>query len=100
MGFQPLTPQQIARGRDGAVAKAHGFDLESPLWYYILKEAQVQGRGKRLGQVGSRIIAEVMIGLLRADSSSFFRPRPGLVAHVAFGRSRSLHHGRPPPVRR
>lgn len=71
MRLTPLTPQQIATGPDGAIAKKHGFDLETPLWYYILKEAQVQNQGKRLGQVGSRIVAEVFVGLLEGDSSSF-----------------------------
>lgn len=71
MRFVPLTPEQIATGPDGAVAKKHGFDCETPLWYYILKEAQVQGQGLRLGQVGSRIVAEVFVGLLEGDSASF-----------------------------
>lgn len=56
---------------DGIVAKNLGFDLETPLWYYILKEAQVQEQGRRLGQVGSLILAEVFVGLLEGDSSSF-----------------------------
>ncbi len=71
MRFTPLTPAQISTGRDGEVAKKHGFDQETPLWYYILKEAQVQGQGLRLGQVGSRIVAEVFVGLLEGDSASF-----------------------------
>lgn len=41
------------------------------LWYYILKEAEVRNGGKRLGPVGSRIVAEVLIGLLDADSTSY-----------------------------
>lgn len=71
MGFVPLTREQIASGADGVVAKKHGFDRETPLWYYILKEAQIQGQGFRLGQVGSRIVAEVFVGLLEGDSGSF-----------------------------
>lgn len=71
MRLQPLKPEQIATGPDGAVAKKHGFDRETPLWYYILKEAEIQGEGLRLGQVGSRIIAEVFVGLLEGDSGSF-----------------------------
>ena len=41
------------------------------LWYYLLKEAQVVGRGERLGPVGSRIVAETLIGLLDADPNSY-----------------------------
>lgn len=76
MRIKPLSKAEIAQGPDGEVAKSLGFHTESPLWYYILKEAQVQGQGKRLGQVGSRILAEVFVGLLEADSSSFLARNP------------------------
>ncbi len=74
--FEPLKSSEIAQGPDGIVAKKLGFDIETPLWYYILKEAQVQADGKHLGKVGSRIIAEVFVGLLQLDSSSFLAKRP------------------------
>ena len=76
MGFEPLTESEISQGSDGAVAKKHGFHIESPLWYYILKEAQIQADGKHLGKVGSRIVAEVFVGLIQSDSSSFLKRRP------------------------
>jgi hypothetical protein len=78
MGFKPLTSAEIASnpGRDVAVAQKFCFDKESPLWYYILKEAQVQNQGERLGEVGSRIIAEVFVGLLEGDRSSFLVQNP------------------------
>lgn len=76
MRLTPLSPAQIATGSDGAVAKKHGFDQESPLWYYILKEAQIQGQGLRLGQVGSRILAEVFVGLLEGDSNAYLSSNP------------------------
>ncbi|MEL6166290.1 MAG: peroxidase, partial [Cyanobacteria bacterium J06628_3] len=71
-----LTPEEISSGLDGAVAEKHNFHIESPLWYYILKEAQIQQQGNRLGQLGSCILAEVFIGLLEADSSSFLACNP------------------------
>ncbi|AKG21636.1 peroxidase family protein [Calothrix sp. 336/3] len=77
MRAKTLTPSEIAQGADGAVAVKFGLDVESPLWYYILKEAQIQAQGLRLGQVGSRILAEVFIGILEADSSSFLARCPG-----------------------
>jgi hypothetical protein len=48
----------------------------APLWYYILKEAQVQAQGQHLGQVGGRIVAEVFLGLLEKDQSSYLRNQP------------------------
>jgi hypothetical protein len=73
-----LTPDEISQspGRDGQVAKKYGFDVETPLWYYILKEAQVRGLGQRLGPVGSRILAEVFVGLLELDSGSYLARKP------------------------
>lgn len=72
MKLPALTPAQIATaGADGAVAAAHGFDKQTPLWYYILKEAEVHHKGLRLGPVGSRIVAEVFLGIVHGDSESF-----------------------------
>jgi hypothetical protein len=48
----------------------------TPLWYYILKEAEHRGDGDRLGPVGGRIVTEVLIGLLRADPTSYLAARP------------------------
>jgi len=54
----------------------HQFSFtETPLWYYILREAAVQQDGERLGEVGGRITAEVFIGLLQLDKTSFMHQR-------------------------
>lgn len=44
---------------------------ETPLWLYVLAEAEVQRRGEYLGEVGGRIVAEVIFELLRHDPTSF-----------------------------
>lgn len=67
----PLTPDEIATGPDGQVARQQGLDRKTPLWYYILKEAQVRHNGERLGPVGSTIVAEVFVGLVHGDTQSF-----------------------------
>ena len=80
MGVRPLDPGEIGNsGPDGAKAKQLGFDTASPLWYYILKEAQLRGGSQRLNGVGSRIVAEVFIGLLQADAESYLNQRPDWV---------------------
>lgn len=61
MGIRPLGADQV--GPQWAAG--------TPLWFYILKEAQVCGGGDQLGPVGGRIVAEVLIGLLRADFDSY-----------------------------
>ncbi|MGH7874573.1 MAG: peroxidase family protein, partial [Candidatus Binatia bacterium] len=65
-------------GSDFAELKGFGFDLHesTPLWYYVLKEAEVMEKGIRLGPVGGRIVGEVIIGLLQLDRSSFMADDP------------------------
>ena len=73
------------------MAKQQGLDKATPLWYYILKEAEIAPqRGARLGPVGGRIVAEVLIGLLDGDPTSYLRVEPtwkppGLVGQAPIG---------------
>jgi hypothetical protein len=68
MGAPVVTPDEMAETGIGDIFPA--FLSSTPLWFYILHEALVQAEGKTLGPVGGRIVAEVIIGLLEADSSS------------------------------
>ncbi len=56
------------------------FAGNAPLWYYILAEAQQQfvknDTPIHLGPVGGRIVGEVFVGLMMADSYSFLRQDP------------------------
>jgi hypothetical protein len=49
---------------------------ETPLWLYILKEAEVLHGGDRLGPVGGRIVGEVLVGMIDADPASFRSAEP------------------------
>jgi hypothetical protein len=69
IGATPLTREQTALG-------SMGWDQETPLWYYVLKESEVQRNGDRLGEVGGRIVGEVLVGLLDHDPGSFRASRP------------------------
>jgi hypothetical protein len=71
MGVTPLAPADVESGPDGAAAAAHGLHKTTPLWYYILKEAEVLHQGVRLGPVGSTIVAETFLGLVHGDHDSF-----------------------------
>ena len=70
IGAQALTAEQVGLG-------AAGYRGETPLWYYILREADVTASGSRLGPVGGRIVAEVMVGLLDRDPTSVRSAEPG-----------------------
>lgn len=53
------------------------MDTSTPLWLYVLKEAETTQDGARLGPVGSRIVDEVFVGLLRSDKASYLSVQPG-----------------------
>ena len=48
----------------------------TPLWFYVLREADVVNGGTHLGPVGGRIVAEVIIGLVKGDHQSYLRQNP------------------------
>ena len=53
-----------------------GLDASTPLFHYVLKEAELVEDGLRLGPVGGRIVAEVFLGLLELDPDSYVNARP------------------------
>jgi hypothetical protein len=53
-----------------------GWNGQAPLWFYILKEAEIVGKGRTLGPVGGRIVAEVLVGLLQKDPNSYLYLNP------------------------
>jgi hypothetical protein len=72
--------QQVARAMRAPVlsnatlglSNDPGWGGEAPLWFYILKEAELPpANTERLGQVGGRIVAEVLVGLLQRDPNSY-----------------------------
>jgi hypothetical protein len=62
-----------------------GLERSTPLWYYVLREAELSG-GARLAGVGARIVGEVFLGLLMNDRDSYLsrnrRWRPTLPSRV------------------
>jgi hypothetical protein len=89
--FHSLASRDLYRGHSVAlpsgesIAQAMGLDPftatelktadanwpETPLWLYVLAEAEVQHKGEYLGELGGRIVAEVIVELLRHDPTSF-----------------------------
>ena len=82
-GVTALTPDQIdsdpvarelyvARDANGNVLTKDGTAVfQTPLWYYLLKEAELQGKTKgSLGSLGSRLVGEIILGAIAwADES-------------------------------
>ena len=95
MRIPALTPQQLSELAQFGV----GFERSTPLWYYMLKEAEVAG-GARLAGVGARIVGEVFLGLLTLDRNSYLSQNRALAADVAEPCPRHLRDGRSADVRR
>ena len=54
-----------------------GLERSTPLWYYVLKEAEIFENGEYLGPLGAAIVGEVIVGLIEADRASFLSEDPG-----------------------
>ena len=73
-GIKVLTEDEIVSGphKDVLTNPKYGFRNNTPLWYYVLKEAEVAPQeGKHLGPVGSYMVADVILGALAADADSY-----------------------------
>ncbi len=80
LGLTPMTAAAIETAADSnaqvAILRESGFNQRTPLWYYILAEANApEAQGNRLGPVGSRLLAEVFVGLVLRSEDSILRSR-------------------------
>src|SRR5438034_8884198 len=89
MGIPPLSNSELAELQ----TIRPSFVESTPLFYYILKEAELREDGLRLGAVGARIVAEVFIGLLQLDPDSYFSVQPTWVPTLP------THEGTPESLR-
>jgi Animal haem peroxidase/TAT (twin-arginine translocation) pathway signal sequence len=72
MRVEPLGSEDLAE-----IASVYKpFGTSTPLWYYVLAEGKVREDGLQMGPVGGRIVAETLIGLLRADPTSYLSAFP------------------------
>jgi hypothetical protein len=72
MGVDSLDPSEL----EDIAGVYRPFGRSTPLWYYILAEAKAATGGVSLGPVGGRIVTETLIGLLRADPTSYLSAYP------------------------
>jgi hypothetical protein len=71
------TPTLATDDLEELAALGVGFERSTPLWYYVLKEAEVVADGLHLGPVGGRIVTEVFVGLLESDPAAYLAVQPG-----------------------
>ncbi|HMG04713.1 MAG TPA: peroxidase family protein [Chthoniobacterales bacterium] len=69
-----LTTSQVTQttyDHSGSVLRKIGLERNTPLFYYLLKEAELKAEGLTLGPVGSHILSEVIQGALETDPDSY-----------------------------
>jgi hypothetical protein len=76
MHMAVLAPSQLSELAPYALDARTTMASSTPLFFYVLKEAEVMEHGLRLGPVGSRIVGEVFVGLLKEDSASYLHAAP------------------------
>jgi heme peroxidase len=80
MGADVLTEEELELRDSGWIA-------QTPLWLYILREAAVRENGDRLGEVGARIVAEVLYGVIQDDPESYLALEPDWTPTLPSGRA-------------
>jgi Animal haem peroxidase len=86
MKMKPLSASELGLPDPGNP----GWAGKAPLWYYILREAEIRQEGRRLGPLGAKLVAEVIVGILSCDKSSYiydktpFQPAPPIAPSGQF----------------
>ena len=75
-GMTPLTPKQVDPDETAWPLYGGEKDFRTPLWYYLLKEAEIQGQPRgSLGMLGSRLVGEVILGAIDWGEHSVLRQK-------------------------
>jgi hypothetical protein len=78
-GIPRLSTGALEAAADSAeqaqILRDSGFNKRTPLWYYILAEANAKAAGRHLGPLGSTLLAEVFVGLVQRSDDSILRSK-------------------------
>lgn len=72
-----LSEAELFSGHTGEAVKNGGFEAATPLWFYVLKEAEHLSEGNHLGPLGSLLVADTLIGLIHNSADSYVNAAPG-----------------------
>ncbi len=70
--IEPLSADELTSGPTGEAVREGGFVTRTPLWFYVLKEAEIRADGQHLGPLGSRLVAETLAGLVINDKTAYW----------------------------
>jgi hypothetical protein len=75
LGVPALAPEDLLLKQVPEPAR-ESLTRSTPLWYWILCEAEKKAKGKHLGPLGALIVGEVLTGLIETDKTSFVHEEP------------------------
>lgn len=67
-----MSSEKLLAGHTADALKNGNLLDRTPLWFYVLKEAEQLGNGETLGPLGGRLVAETLIGLILKDDQSYW----------------------------
>ncbi|CUH81940.1 Animal haem peroxidase [Tritonibacter multivorans] len=70
--LRPLTQTELTSGRTGDALQKADYTANTPIWFYVLKEAETRQAGQRLGAFGTHIVAGTIAGLILHDPQSYW----------------------------
>ena len=70
--LSPLTQSELTSGRTGDELQQAEYHTNTPIWFYVLKEAETRQAGQRLGAFGTHIVAGTIAGLIIHDPQSYW----------------------------
>ena len=73
IGASVLTDEELksnASATESDALSSASLTERTPLWYYVLKESAVREGGNKLGEVGSAIVAETLVALIKRSEHS------------------------------
>lgn len=70
--IRPLTKAELTSGTTGNELEDVNFVDLTPLWFYVLKEAEARQSGHRLGPLGTHLVAGTIAGLILHDPNSYW----------------------------
>ena len=73
LGIRKLTAAEV--NADNVLDQLE-LDAQTPLWFYLLAEAFRLGRGRKLGPLGSYIVTDVLMGLIKLSPQFGSAPLP------------------------
>ena len=104
----PVRPEDRQEGRRSRCSPAttsptsarstSDFPKSTPLWFYVLREADRLGNGTRLGPLGGLIVGGVIVGLMQRDPNAYLNAAPGWKPTLGAGPGR-FDDGRPARLR-